>query len=1208
MMRVNFLVAASLLAFSQSAFNANANANANAAATSAAPAAEQPDPSQGALKPATPAIAAKYGNLPLSFEANDGQSDARVKFLSRGSGYSLFLTDSAAVLALTKRDPASGEDLNQLTTAGKRPARTAKPAKTDVVRMELAGASHGLRVTGAEQLPGTANHIIGNDPAKWHTKVPTYAKVKYSGVYPGIDLVYYGNQRQLEYDFVVAPGADPKEVRLRFAGAKKLKLNADGDLTVVANNGEIAFHKPAVYQQSQSGRESVEGRFVMMAGNSVGFAVGQYDRSRQLVIDPVLTYSTYLGGSGGDSATAIAVDSGGNAYVTGYTSSMDFPVFSKTEVYQNANKASASGLSNAFVAKFNPNLSGASSLIYSTYLGGSGNTSAKDSQDGSVAGDSGKGIAVDGSGDAYVTGEACSSDFPTTKNAFQTVNNAYLAQDYYAGCNAFVTELDPTGATLVYSSYLGGGGGNYVDKDCSCGYVLGDSGTAIAVDASGNAYIAGYTESSDFPVTPGVYQSGNHAAVNYGSNAFIAEFNPHATTGESSLLYSTCLGGNGVSSQAPSAGDAAYGIAIDAGGDVYVAGTAYSTDFPVENAYQSTNQAGGNGSSNAFVAKLNPALNGQEQLLYSTYLGGSGQPIEVCCYYNGYYADSSAAVAVDSAGDAYVTGLAYSSDFPVTMGAFQSAYKGASNHSSNAFVAKFNLESSGVASLVYSTYLGGSGAVPSSYGNGYGDAGQGIAADAAGDAFVTGYASSQNFPVTAAVYQSGNSAFLTELNPKGSGLLYSTYLGGSAQDYGNGLAMDGAGNAYIAGQAYSSNFPLTKDPYQASNNSHPINSSNAFVAKFAFGRVTQPLQFIPVTPCRIADTRNPTGPFGGPEPTAGSSREFEIPQSACNIPSIAVAYSLNVTVVPNAALGYLTLWPTGQALPLVSTLNSDGRVKANAAIVPAGTSGGVSVYVTNPTQVILDIDGYFVPAGTADGLAFYPVTPCRIADTRNANGPLGGPSLAAGGIRAFPVQSSTCNIPSTAQAYSLNVTAVPHTTLGYLTIWPTGESRPTASTLNAPTGVVTANAAIVPAGSGGDVSVFVENAADVVLDVNGYFAPPSTGGLSFYPAMPCRVIDTRQTTGNFRGVLPVAVENSVCVPPASAQAYVFNATVVPDGALGYLTLWPAGASQPAVSTLNAADKAITSNMAIVPTTNGDVDAFADGATNLILDLSGYFAP
>lgn len=372
------------------------------------------------------------------------------------------------------------------------------------------------------------------------------------------------------------------------------------------------------------------------------------------------------------------------------------------------------------------------------------------------------------------------------------------------------------------------------------------------------------------------------------------------------------------------------------------------------------------------------------------------------------------------------------------------------------------------------------------------------------------------------------------------------------------------------------------------------------------------MQFIPVTPCRIADTRNATGDFGGPELAGGyPTRTFNIPESACGIPSTAVAYSLNVTVVPGQTLGYLTIWPAGQAQPIVSTLNSyDGRVKANATITPAGTNGGVSVFVTEATQFILDIDGYFVPAETvSSSLQFFPLTPCRIADTRNAAGPLGGPSLSAGVARSFPVQSSSCGIPlGTAQAYSLNITAVPQGTLGYLTAWPSGQAQPVVSTLNSYTGTVTANAAVVPAGSGGDVSIFATDSSDVILDVNGYFAPPGTGGLSLYTVPPCRVLDTRDGAGAFNGTLAVPVQDSTCAPPSTAQAYVLNATVVPSGALGYLTLWADGTAQPIVSTLNAYDGAITSNMAIVSNTMGSVDAFSTDPTDLIIDLSSYFAP
>jgi hypothetical protein len=317
---------------------------------------------------------------------------------------------------------------------------------------------------------------------------------------------------------------------------------------------------------------------------------------------------------------------------------------------------------------------------------------------------------------------------------------------------------------------------------------------------------------------------------------------------------------------------------------------------------------------------------------------------------------------------------------------------------------------------------------------------------------------------------------------------------------------------------------------------------------------------------------------------------------------------LNVTVVPHQPLAYLTVWPTGESQPVVSTLNSiDGRTKANAAIVPAGSSGAVSVFATNTTDVILDIDGYFTLAGS-NTLDFYTLAPCRLIDTRNARGDLGGPFLSGGQERDFPLPSN-----ASIQAYSLNVTVIPHPSgqpLSYLTVWPQGGDRPTVSTLNNPTATIVANAAIVPAGNNGAIAVFPSNNADLVVDINGYFAAPGQGGLSLYPVNPCRVLDTRHVgNGNpFSGELTVNVMGSVCNPPGSAQAYVFNATVVPPAPLSYLTLWANGQQRPTVSTLNATDGFITSNMAIVPTTDGSIDAYAAGLTQLILDIYGYFAP
>ena len=385
-------------------------------------------------------------------------------------------------------------------------------------------------------------------------------------------------------------------------------------------------------------------------------------------------------------------------------------------------------------------------------------------------------------------------------------------------------------------------------------------------------------------------------------------------------------------------------------------------------------------------------------------------------------------------------------------------------------------------------------------------------------------------------------------------------------------------------------------------------------ATATFG-IPVPLQFIPITPCRLVDTRpehGGSGPIQG-----GTARIFNLPQLAQSNPSCAslasaAAYSLNVSAVPHGPLGYLTIWPDGLTRPLASTLNSlDGRVKANAAIVAAGDTQSIDIYATNTTDVVLDIDGYFAPLPNPNALAFYPLTPCRVIDTRNPNGDLGGPYLQGAQERDFPVlEAAACNIPSSAQAYSLNFAVVPGQALGYLTVWPMGESRPLVSTLNDVTGTIVANAAIVPAGTGGAIAVYPSNDTNLVVDIDGYFAPPGAGGLSLYTSAPCRVLDTR-TVGNgqpFSGTLspPVNVAGGPCAI-SWAQAYVFNATVVPQGPLGYLTLWPDGQPRPLVSTLNASDGMITNNMAIVPS-NGSIDAYAYGITQLILDISSYFAP
>ncbi len=370
------------------------------------------------------------------------------------------------------------------------------------------------------------------------------------------------------------------------------------------------------------------------------------------------------------------------------------------------------------------------------------------------------------------------------------------------------------------------------------------------------------------------------------------------------------------------------------------------------------------------------------------------------------------------------------------------------------------------------------------------------------------------------------------------------------------------------------------------------------------------VQFVPATPCRLVDTRETHDPIQG-----GTFQSYIVPQlGSCNIPAAATAYSLNVTVVPHQALSYLTIWPAGANQPFVSTMNStDGRTKANAAIVPAGVNGAVSVYVTDTSDVVLDINGYFAPI--LQSYQFFPLTPCRVVDTRDSNQPmgLGPPAMGNRETRELPILTSPClQGISNPQAYSFNITVSPnpaHHPLNYLTVWPSDQEQPFVSTLNNPSGTVAANAAIVPAAASGDVSVFTSNSTDVIMDINGYFATPAEGGYAFYPVIPCRAYDSRNHNGQpFMGERTVSIVGSACAPPSSATAYIFNATVVPPGFLDFLTLWPDTETQPMVSTLNAYDGFITSNMAILPNLNGSIDAYASQLTHLILDISGYFAP
>ena len=736
------------------------------------------------VKPA--AVSAGYGKLPLSFEANQGQSAAAVKFMARGNGYSLFLTDSAAVLSMSKGSLAHARPTSEKPDAG----HSSNPGfqtpgvghpdliGTDVMRMELVGSTKSAPISGTDRLEGIANYFIGNDPGNWHANVPTYGRVKYSGVYPGIDLIYYGNQRQLEYDFVVAPSADAKLARLRFSGIERLRLSAHGDLIVIAANGKVTFQKPVVYQVVDGERVGVDGRFALMAKNEVGFALGKYDRRRELVIDPVLSYSTYLGGAGSDVANAIAVDKSGDAYVTGYTMSTAFPTVTP---YEKSNNDAPNGV--AFVSKLN---AAGTALIYSTYLGGSGGCSGVPVNS-LNSGDVGNSIAVDASGDAYVAGQTCSASFPTLK-PFQAANGKPSLG------NGFVTKLNPAGDALVYSTYLGGSNGR-----------AGDYVQAIAVDASGDAYVAGQAFSTNFPTTAGAYAPKTMVPNN--NTGFVTKLN---ATG-SALTYSTYLGNN--------VSTGLYAIAVDGSGEAYVAGYTIPGGYPVtKNAYQAAYP--GNNTTVGVFTKLNSA---GSALVYSTYLGGSGTGSTAGDLING--------IAVDASGNAYLAGFTYSTNFPV-LNAYQKVDKAPAGGYSG-FVSKINATSG---ALVYSTYLGGSG-------NGRITA---LALDSKDDVFVTGFSFAADFPTTSGAFQTKNgaitnkatNAFLTELSPAGSGLTYSTYLGGSGTtsgngDSSNGIGLDSLGNPYIAGYAYSANFPTSASAYQKAIKAS-AGKSNAVVAKITF--------------------------------------------------------------------------------------------------------------------------------------------------------------------------------------------------------------------------------------------------------------------------------------------------------------------------------------------------------------------------------------
>ena len=669
-----------------------------------------------------------FGKVSLHFVANHGQFPEEVIYYAKSEGATVYCTEQGLTFGFSE-----GSISLKFSGEGETSTR---------VKPEAQG-----------ELKGKVNYFIGNDPALWQTDIPTFKEVVYREVYPGIDLVYSGDQRRLKYTFYLQPHSDSNQIQMIYDGIEGVWIDdATGELVIQTEWGEMRDAAPVAYQEIEGVRQAVDISFRLIGEKRVGFALGDYDPNFMLTLDP--GYSTYLGGSGDDFGHDIAVDSSGNAYVTGQASSSDFP----TE-----NPFQGSGGFDAFVTKLS---SSGSTLIYSTYLGGSDT-------------DEGRGIAVDSSGNAYVTGYTRSSDFPT-QNPY---DSGLSGSD-----DVFVTKLSSSGDTLIYSTYLGG-------SDYQIGTSKDFSG-GIAVDSSGNAYVTGWTKSFTFP-TENPFQD------SYGGgecDAFVTKFSNSGNT----LIYSTYLGGSG--------DDFGHDIAVDNSGNAYVTGQTSSSDFPTENPFQGS----GNGRYDVFVTKLS---NSGNMLIYSTYLGGGGDD-----YGNG--------IDVDSSGNAYITGQTTSSTFPT-----QNPYQGSNAGSFDAFVTKLSSDGN---TLIYSTYLGGS----------KNDSGYDIAVDSWGSAYVTGGTTSSTFPIENPFQGSHGGgdwdAFVTKLSGDGNTLIYSTYLGGWGDDSGNGIDVDSSENTYVVGYTRSSNFP-TRNPYQESNAGY----FDVFVTSFlSNGRLTP--DTTPPTPNTIA--------------------------------------------------------------------------------------------------------------------------------------------------------------------------------------------------------------------------------------------------------------------------------------------------------------------------------------------------------------------
>jgi hypothetical protein len=685
---------------------------------------QSPTPSPAAGQP---------GAVPSFFAENKGQLDARARYYVKLVNGTAYYASDAMVYQIIGQNPQSGS----LSGAG-------ADGRIWNVFARFEGANPRVRIEGSAEQPGKVNYFRGSDPSKWVTGARTYGRLTYRDLYPGIDLFVSIDHGRLKNEYLVRPGGRVEDIRLKYEGMDSLTVADRGGLVLKARDGELTEGAPLSFQEVEGRRVEVKVEYLVEAGGLVRFKAGDYDRKSDLVIDPELYFSTYLGGIRTDTGYGIALDGNANVYVAGHTASENFPT--TAGAYDTSHANSVYGW-DAFITKFN---AAGTALIYSTYLGG-----VKDEKETK--------IVIDGSGNAYVAGYTNSTDFPTTMGALDTSQNGFI--------DGFIAKLDPSGASLVYSTYLGG--------------TYDDLPYGIALVGSGILMIAGTTQATNFPTTAGAYDTTH----NGGRDAFIAKLNSSGTA----LFYSTYLGG--------ASDDYGLAIAVDGGGSAYVTGGTYSSGFPTTaGAFDATY----NGGPDVFVTKINTA---GSALVYSTFLGGTSASGE----------EKGVGIALDGSSNIYVTGATTSTDFPTTAGAYDTVYNGGSY---DAFMAKFN--PTGTA-LVYSTYLGGTG----------NDLGWGIRVDAEGNAYTAGYHNSGgSFPVTRGGFPSAalDDAFLAKLNAMGSDLVFSSCLGGNNADYGIALALDRSGNVFITGQSASSNFPVTPgayDPTWAGNASQDV-----FATKF----------------------------------------------------------------------------------------------------------------------------------------------------------------------------------------------------------------------------------------------------------------------------------------------------------------------------------------------------------------------------------------